>query len=180
MTGRLRLKSAYAETVNIREIPLTTIDGRTTTLNELGDGAVLVVNVASKCGFTPQYAQLEALHEKYGQDGLTVVGFPCNQFAGQEPGDGEKIQDFCTINYGVTFPLFEKVKVNGRHMHPLYEALHEVPDAAGKSGRVKWNFEKFVIGADGTMTRFRSAVKPDDPTVIAAIEAGLPAKRPAN
>ena len=167
----------------MREIALTTIDGRTTTLAELGGdgaagtGAVLVVNVASKCGFTPQYAQLEALHEKYGPLGLTVVGFPCNQFAGQEPGDAEKIQDFCSINYGVTFPLTEKVKVNGKHAHPIYAALHDVPDATGKSGRIKWNFEKFVIGADGTVSRFRSAVKPDDPAVIAAIEAGLPAER---
>lgn len=172
--------AAYARRVNIREIALTTIDGRATTLNELGEGAVLIVNVASKCGFTPQYAQLEALHEKYGARGLTVVGFPCNQFAGQEPGDGEKIADFCQLNYGVTFALSEKVKVNGKHAHPIYAALHDVPDASGKSGRIKWNFEKFVIGADGSMIRFRSAVKPDDPAVIAAIEAGLPEERVAS
>lgn len=178
MSGRGWAESAYAGGVNIREIPLTTLDGRETTLGELGDGPVLLVNVASKCGFTPQYAQLEELHEKYGSQGLTVVGVPCNQFAGQEPGDAEKIQDFCQVNYGVTFPLLEKAKVNGRHAHPLYAALHDVPDAAGKAGRVKWNFEKFVIGADGTVSRFRSAVKPDDPAVVAAIEAGLPAEAP--
>ncbi len=178
MSRLRRPRSAYAERVNIREIPLTTLDGRSTTLDELGDGAVLVVNVASKCGFTPQYTQLEALYEKYGSQGLTVVGFPCNQFAGQEPGGAEKIQDFCSLNYGVSFPLMEKVKVNGRHSHPLYAELHDVADAAGKSGRVKWNFEKFVIGADGTVSRFRSAIKPDDPAVIAAIEAGLPARQP--
>ncbi len=177
-------KSAYAEVVNIREIPLTTLDGHATTLADLSStdheqGAVLVVNVASKCGFTPQYAQLEALQEKYGPLGLTVVGFPTNQFA-QESGDAEKIQEFCSLNYGVTFPLIEKVKVNGRNAHPLYAELHDVPDASGKAGRIKWNFEKFVIGADGTMTRFRSAVKPDDPAVIAAIEAGLPAQRAAS
>lgn len=165
--------------MSIRDIPLTTLDGRSTTLAELGDGPVLVVNVASKCGFTPQYTQLEALHEKYGPQGLTVVGFPCNQFAGQEPGNAEKIQDFCQLNYGVNFPLMGKIKVNGRHAHPLYTELHEVPDAAGKSGRVKWNFEKFVIGADGKISRFRSAVKPDDPAVIAAIEAGLPTRSDA-
>ncbi|SDS92712.1 glutathione peroxidase [Microterricola viridarii] len=165
--------------MSIRDIPLTTLDGRTTTLAEYGDGAVLLVNVASKCGFTPQYAQLEALHEKYGEQGLTVIGLPCNQFAGQEPGNAEKIQDFCQLNYGVSFPLMEKIKVNGRNAHPLYAELHDVPDAAGKSGRVKWNFEKFVIGADGTISRFRSAVKPDDPAVIAAIEAGLSARRVA-
>ncbi|AMB58771.1 glutathione peroxidase [Microterricola viridarii] len=162
--------------MNIREIPVTTLDGRSTTLAEFGDGALLVVNVASKCGFTPQYTQLEALHEKYGEQGLTIVGFPCNQFAGQEPGNADKIQDFCSINYGVTFPLMEKVKVNGRHAHPLYNELHDVPDTGGKTGRVRWNFEKFVIGADGAITRFRSAVTPDDPAVIAAIEAGLPAR----
>lgn len=159
--------------MDLREIPIETIDGEPTTLGALGDRALLVVNVASKCGFTPQYAQLEELQRTYGDRGLTVIGFPCNQFLGQEPGSAEQIIEFCSATYGVTFPLMAKVKVNGRSKHPLFAALHEVPDADGRAGRVKWNFEKFVIGRDGAVARFRSAVTPDDPAVIAAVEAAL-------
>ena len=160
--------------MNLREIPLSTPDGQQVTLSDYAGQAVLVVNVASKCGFTPQYAALQSLYEKYGERGLTVLGLPCNQFMGQEPGGAEQIAEFCELNYGVTFPVLEKIKVNGKHKHPLYEVLSEAPDANGKSGRVKWNFEKFVIAPDDTITRFRSGVKPDSPEVVAAIEAALP------
>ncbi|MDQ0575408.1 glutathione peroxidase [Agromyces albus] len=159
--------------MDIRDIPFTTIDGDPTSLAEWADDVVLVVNVASKCGLTPQYEQLEALQREYGPRGFTVLGFPCNQFAGQEPGGAEAIKEFCSMTYGVTFPLMEKVKVNGRNRHPLYAALTAVNDARGKAGRVKWNFEKFVINPGGEVQRFRPDVLPHDPTIIAAIERGL-------
>ncbi|RGE19605.1 glutathione peroxidase [Leucobacter sp. wl10] len=161
--------------MKLREIPLTTIDGEDTTLAAYADQAVLIVNVASRCGLTPQYEKLEDLQRRYGDRGLTVLGFPCNQFLNQEPGDAEEIKTFCSTSYGVTFPLMEKVRVNGRRKHPLYALLHEVPDADGKTGRVKWNFEKFVVAPDDSVARFRPQVEPDDPEVIAAIEAALPA-----
>ncbi|PZQ87790.1 MAG: glutathione peroxidase [Leifsonia xyli] len=160
--------------MSIRDIPLTTIDGESATLADFGDGAVMVVNVASRCGLTPQYEKLEQLQKEYADRGLTVVGFPCNQFLGQEPGSAEDIKEFCSTSYGVTFPLMEKTQVNGRHKHPLYAKLHEVRDANGKAGRVTWNFEKFLIAPDGTVTRFRPKTEPDDPSVIAAIEQALP------
>ncbi|WP_167050977.1 glutathione peroxidase [Salinibacterium sp. ZJ77] len=160
--------------MGIRDIPLTTIDGQTTTLAEYADKAVLVVNVASRCGLTPQYEKLEQLQREYGDRGLTVLGFPCNQFLGQEPGSAEEIKEFCSTTYGVSFPLMEKVRVNGIHKHPLYAQLTQVPDEDGKAGRVKWNFEKFVIAPDGTVHRFRPQTQPDDPAVIAAIESALP------
>ncbi|MGG7465799.1 MULTISPECIES: glutathione peroxidase [unclassified Plantibacter] len=160
--------------MSIRQIPLTTIDGTSTTLDEYAGKAVLVVNVASKCGLTPQYTKLEELQRQYGERGFTVLGFPCNQFAGQEPGSSEKIQEFCSTTFGVTFPLMDKVKVNGRGAHPLYAELTKTPDAAGKAGRVKWNFEKFVISPTGDVSRFRPTTEPDAPEVIAAIEAALP------
>ena len=159
--------------MDIREIPLTTIDGEPTSLADYADQVVMVVNVASKCGLTPQYEKLEALQREYGDRGFTVLGFPCNQFAGQEPGDGGDIKEFCSMTYGVTFPLMEKVKVNGRHRHPLYAELTAIADGNGKAGRVKWNFEKFVVQPGGEVQRFRPTVQPDDPAVIAAIEAGL-------
>jgi len=161
---------------DIRDIPLTTIDGASTTLADYGDGAVMVVNVASRCGLTPQYEKLERLQEEYADRGFTVVGFPCNQFLGQEPGSAEEIKEFCSTTYGVTFPLMEKTRVNGRHKHPLYASLHQVPDAEAKAGRVAWNFEKFLIAPDGTVTRFRPSTQPDAPEVIAAIEQALPAQ----
>lgn len=159
--------------MDIRDIPLTTIDGDTTTLAAYDDHVVMLVNVASRCGLTPQYEKLEALQREYGDRGFTVLGFPCNQFAGQEPGTSEDIKEFCSMTFGVTFPLMSKVKVNGRNRHPLYAELTAVPDAAGKSGRVKWNFEKFVLLPGGEVVRFRSNVQPDDPAVVAVIERGL-------
>jgi glutathione peroxidase len=159
--------------MTLHEIELTTAEGQTTTLAAYADQVVLVVNVASKCGLTPQYEKLEQLQKTYGDRGFTVLGFPCNQFAGQEPGSAEKIQEFCSMTYGVTFPLFEKTKVNGRSAHPLYAKLTQTADAAGKAGKVKWNFEKFVISPSGDVQRFRPTTQPDAPEVIAAIESGL-------
>ena len=159
--------------MHIRDIPLTTIDGDRASLDDYRGQVVMVVNVASRCGLTPQYEKLEALQREYGDRGFTVLGFPCNQFAGQEPGSSDDIKSFCSMTYGVTFPLMEKVKVNGRKRHPLYVELTKVPDAAGKAGRVTWNFEKFVLLPDGEVARFRPNVQPDDPAVIAVIERGL-------
>jgi glutathione peroxidase len=160
--------------MSLREIPFLTIDGETTSLAEYADQVVLVVNVASKCGLTPQYEALEELQKSYGDRGFTVLGFPCNQFLGQEPGTTEEIKEFCSLTYGVSFPLMEKVKVNGRNSHPLYQQLREVRDSDGKKGRVKWNFEKFIIAPDNSISRFRPTVVPDDPAIIATIEAALP------
>ncbi|SJN24743.1 Glutathione peroxidase family protein [Microbacterium esteraromaticum] len=157
----------------IRQIPFADASGAEQTIEGLGSEVVLVVNVASKCGLTPQYEQLEQLQRKYGDRGFSVVGFPCNQFMGQEPGSMEKILDFCSTTYGVTFPVNDKVKVNGKNATGLFKALKETPDAGGKAGRVEWNFEKFLIAADGTVTRFRPKQKPDSPEVVAAIEAAL-------
>ena len=135
-------------TTDIKNIPLRTLSGDSTTLGEFG-GPVLVVNVASKCGLTPQYAGLEELAKTYGDKGLTVVGVPCNQFMGQEPGTAEEIATFCSATYGVTFPLLEKTDVNGDDRHPLYAELTKTEDASGEAGDVQWNFEKFVVDADG-------------------------------
>jgi len=159
--------------MGIRDIPLTTIDGGTTSLAEYADRTVMVVNVASRCGNTPQYEKLEALQREYGDRGFTVLGFPCNQFFGQEPGTNEEIKEFCSTTYGVTFPLMDKVKVNGRWRHPLYVELTKTVGDDGKAGKVEWNFEKFVIGPDDSVTRFRPKTQPDDPAVVAAIETGL-------
>lgn len=156
-----------------RRITFRTIDGDKTSLGDFGDQTLLVVNVASRCGLTPQYSQLEELHKKYGDRGFTVIGFPCNQFLGQEPGSADDIKEFCSTTYGVSFPLMEKTRVNGIRKHPLYAALTRVPDSSGVAGNVKWNFEKFVIAPDGEVSRFRPKVQPDDPEVIAAIERGL-------
>ena len=135
-----------------------------------------MVNVASKCGLTPQYAGLERLHERYAGRGFAVVGFPCNQFGGQEPGTAAEIGEFCSTTYGVTFPMFEKVEVNGPGRHPVYTELTAVPDASGEAGDVQWNFEKFLVGPDGgVLARFRPQTTPEDPALIAAIEANLPA-----
>jgi glutathione peroxidase len=157
------------------EIPLTTLDGRATTLAELAHGAALVVNVASKCGLTPQYAALEQLAKDYGGRGLTVIGVPCNQFMGQEPGTAEEIQTFCSTTYGVTFPLLAKTDVNGADRHPLYAQLTETADDTGEAGDVQWNFEKFLLAPGGVVAkRFRPRTVPNAPEVIAAIEAVLP------
>ncbi|WP_124713029.1 glutathione peroxidase [Mycolicibacterium nivoides] len=162
--------------MSLNDIPLTTLDGRRTTLAELATGAALVVNVASKCGLTPQYTALEKLAQDYAARGLTVVGVPCNQFMGQEPGSAEEIQTFCSTTYGVTFPLLAKTDVNGADRHPLYAELTQAADAAGEAGDIQWNFEKFLLAPGGTVAnRFRPRTEPDAPEVIEAIEAVLPA-----
>jgi len=154
---------------------IRTLQGTPTTLGDFRGKALLLVNVASKCGLTPQYTALEALQDKLAPKGFSVIGFPCNQFGGQEPGTAEQIQTFCSNSYGVTFPLTEKIEVNGAGRHAIYRELTAVADAEGKAGDIRWNFEKFVISADGsTITRFGPQVTPDDPAVIAAIEAALP------
>ena len=155
------------------DIPLKTLTGEPTSLADYRDHAVLVVNVASKCGLTPQYAGLERLQKEYGERGFTVLGVPCNQFAGQEPGSADEIQTFCSATYGVTFPLLEKADVNGADRHPLYSELTQIADADGEAGDVQWNFEKFLIGRDGQVTRFRPRTEPEAPEVVAAIEAQL-------
>jgi glutathione peroxidase len=154
--------------------PINTLNGEATTLAEFDGKAILAVNVASKCGLTPQYTGLEALHEQYADRGFTVVGFPCNQFGGQEPGSAEEIESFCSTTYGVTFPMMEKIDVNGDGQHPIYAELTGVADAEGVSGDIRWNFEKFLIGPDGTVTRFSPMVTPEDPALVSAIEASLP------
>ncbi|HEY0192902.1 MAG TPA: glutathione peroxidase [Kofleriaceae bacterium] len=157
------------------DAPIHTLQGQPTTLAAYRGKALLLVNVASKCGLTPQYTALEALHERLAPRGFAVVGFPCNQFGAQEPGSAQDIETFCSTTYGVTFPLTEKIDVNGAGRHPIYRELTQVADASGKAGDIQWNFEKFVVSADGkTITRFGPRVTPDDPAVIAAIEAGLP------
>ena len=154
---------------------LTLLDGSDTTLDAYAGQALLVVNVASQCGFTRQYAGLEALHEQYRDRGLTVIGVPCNQFGEQEPGTAEEIADFCQANFGVTFPLLTKTDVNGPDRHPLFARLTEVADAKGNAGDVTWNFEKFLVSPQGEVVgRFRSKVEPDDPELVAALEAVLP------
>jgi glutathione peroxidase len=160
----------------IQDIPLTTLDGDPISLSQFADRAVLVVNVASKCGLTPQYAALQKLASDYADRGLTVIGVPCNQFMGQEPGSAEEIKTFCLTTYGVTFPLLEKTDVNGAGRHPLYAELTQTPDGDGAAGDVQWNFEKFLL-APGVrvVNRFRPRTEPDAPEVVAAIEAVLPA-----
>ena len=161
----------------IFDTPVSTLDGKPSSLGAHKGKALLVVNVASKCGLTPQYSDLEKLHEEYKGRGFEVVGFPCNQFGGQEPGTAKEIKEFCSLTYGVTFPMFEKVEVNGDNRHPIYQALTRIPDTEGEAGDIQWNFEKFVISADGnTITRFRPRTKPYDPAIITAIQAGLPTK----
>jgi glutathione peroxidase len=159
--------------MDLTGIAVTTIDGNESTLDEYAGKAVMVVNVASRCGFTPQYAGLEKLYEKYADRGFTVLGFPCNQFMFQEPGNADDIKEFCSGSYGVTFPLFEKIHVNGRHQHPLYEKLTVIPDASGTAGKVQWNFEKFLVSPDGSVQRFRSAVPPESTKIVEAIEKAL-------
>jgi glutathione peroxidase len=152
-----------------------TANGERVTLDDLRGKALLVVNVASKCGMTPQYEQLEELQREYGPRGLQVVGFPCNQFAGQEPGSNAEIAEFCAMTYGVSFPVFGKIRVNGFRAHPLYKALKRATDDKGRAGRVGWNFEKFLVAPTGTVVgRYRSKMKPDNPVIVTAIEAVLP------
>ena len=162
--------------MSIYDIPVKTLAGEDSTLGALAGKTLLVVNVASKCGLTPQYAALEELQARLSPRGFSVVGFPCNQFGGQEPGTAEEIEQFCSTTYGVTFPMFEKIEVNGPGRHPVYDELTAVPDAAGEAGDIQWNFEKFVIGPDGSVVaRFRPRTVPDDPEVLSVIESNLPA-----
>ncbi|ROO52945.1 glutathione peroxidase [Micromonospora sp. Llam0] len=161
--------------MGIYDIPLTTLAGQPGSLGDYAGKALLVVNVASKCGLTPQYGGLEQLHERYADRGFSVVGFPCNQFGGQEPGSAEEIQEFCSATYGVTFPMFAKIEVNGPGRHPVYAELTETADVDGTAGDIQWNFEKFLIAPDGRVVgRFRPRVEPTDDAVVAAIEAQLP------
>ena len=160
--------------MSITAVPIARLDGSPDALGPLAGSVVLVVNVASKCGLTPQYTGLEALHERYADRGFSVVGVPCNQFLGQEPGSPEEIATFCSETYGVTFPLTEKIDVNGDGQHPLYAALTPVADGEGHTGDIRWNFEKFLVGRDGAVVaRFAPPTDPEAPEVVAAIEAAL-------
>ena len=161
--------------MSIFDKPINTLDGEETTLAEHKGKALLLVNVASKCGLTPQYTELERLQRDYGDKGFSVLGFPCNQFLGQEPGTAEEIKEFCSTTYGITFPLFEKIDVNGESRHPIYDELTKVADDAGHSGDIRWNFEKFLVSPDGSVVkRFGPQVTPEDPAIVDAITANLP------
>lgn len=150
------------------------LSGSGNVLDALKGQVTLVVNVASKCGLTPQYEAMQKLHIDLSGRGFSVLGVPCNQFAGQEPGSADEIQSFCSTNYKVTFPLSEKIDVNGDQRHPLYTELTKVADVDGYSGDIRWNFEKFLVGRDGNVvTRFHPKVAPDAPEVLAAIESAL-------
>ncbi|GAA1951845.1 glutathione peroxidase [Microbacterium deminutum] len=159
---------------DLREIPFQTADGGTATLSDYSDQVLLIVNVASKCGLTPQYEQLENLQRAYADRGFTVLGFPCNQFGGQEPGSMDEILDYCSMTWGATFPIFDKVRVNGGKAAPIYKALKKAQDVEGKKGPILWNFEKFVLTPQGEVHRFRPQVKPDDPAIVEVIEQHLP------
>jgi glutathione peroxidase len=159
--------------MTINDIPLVTIDGATTTLAEYQDKVLLIVNVASRCGLAPQYEKLEALQKTYGEKGFTVLGFPSNQFL-QELSKTDDIKEYCSTTWGVTFPMFDKIKVNGKSEHPLYTELKKTPDAAGKAGKVSWNFEKFVVTPAGDVHRFRPKTEPDAPEIVSLIESSLP------
>ncbi|MBZ5735619.1 glutathione peroxidase [Nocardioides sp. TRM66260-LWL] len=161
--------------MSILDTPIARLDGTAATLGEITGGKpALLVNVASKCGLTPQYTGLEALQEQYGERGFTVVGLPCNQFGGQEPGTSEEIQEFCSATYGVTFPMTEKIEVNGEGRHPLYAELTPVANEKGEAGDIAWNFEKFLVdGSGAVVARFSPGVEPQDPSVVAAVEGLL-------
>ncbi|RKS68958.1 glutathione peroxidase [Actinomadura pelletieri DSM 43383] len=162
--------------MSVFDVEIDGLQGGSADLGQYRGKAVLVVNVASKCGLTPQYSGLERLHERYAERGFTVLGVPCNQFMGQEPGTADEIAEFCSTTYGVTFPLTEKVEVNGDGRHPLYQALVDVPDAEGHTGDIRWNFEKFLITPTGTVAaRFAPQTDPESPDITTAIEKHLPA-----
>ena len=158
------------------DIPIHTLQGDDAKLGDYKGKTLLLVNVASKCGLTPQYEGLERLQKTYGDRGFSVIGFPCNQFMGQEPGTSEEIAQFCSATYGVTFPLMEKIDVNGEDRHPIYAELTEKEDAEGAAGDITWNFEKFLVSPQGhVVARYRPQVEPEDPTVVGDIEAQLSA-----
>jgi len=159
---------------DIFESPIKTLSGDPGSLAPYKGKALLLVNVASRCGLTPQYTGLEKLQETYGDKGFSVLGFPCNQFLGQEPGTAEEIAEFCSTTYGVTFPLFEKIDVNGSERHPIYEELTKTEDSSGEAGDITWNFEKFLVSPSGEVVgRFRPQVEPEDPALVSAIEGEL-------
>ncbi len=160
--------------MSVFDVEIESLQGGPADLAQYQGKAVLVVNVASKCGLTPQYTGLEELQKKYAGRGFTVLGVPCNQFLEQEPGTAEEIAQFCSVNYGVTFPLTEKIEVNGPGRHPLYRQLVDVPDTTGHTGDIRWNFEKFLITPDGTVKRFDPRTEPDDEALVSEIEAALP------
>jgi glutathione peroxidase len=161
--------------MTVFDVEIDALRGGPADLSQYRDRALLIVNVASRCGLTPQYAGLQELADRYADRGLVVLGVPCNQFGGQEPGTAEDIVEFCQANYGVTFPLTEKVDVNGPDRHPLYQQLTATADAGGAAGDVQWNFEKFVVAPDGSVAaRLRPRVTPDDPELVDAIERVLP------
>jgi glutathione peroxidase len=158
------------------DMPIHTLRGADASLGDYAGKTLLLVNVASKCGLTPQYEGLERLQKTYGDRGFSVIGFPCNQFLGQEPGTAEEIEQFCSTTYGVTFPLMEKIEVNGEGRHPIYAELTEKEDAEGKAGDITWNFEKFLVSPEGqVVARYRPQVEPEDPALLADIEAQLAA-----
>ncbi|MCA5892623.1 glutathione peroxidase [Isoptericola sp. NEAU-Y5] len=159
--------------MSLYDIPFARMDGTTTSLAEHRDDVVLVVNVASRCGLAPQYETLERMQKSYADRGFTVLGFPSNQFL-QELSTDEKVAEFCSMTYGVTFPVLARVRVNGRHTHPLYAELKKSADDSGHSGRVRWNFEKFLVLPGGDVHRFSPQTLPDDPAVVALVEKGLP------
>ena len=161
--------------MSIYDVSISTLDGGPTDLHDYEDKAVLLVNVASQCGLTPQYTGLEELHERFADRGFTVLGVPCNQFGGQEPGTAEEIATFCSTSYGVTFPLTEKVEVNGEGRHELYQQLVDVADGEGHTGDIRWNFEKFLVAPGGeVVARFNPLVEPTSDTVVDAVEKVLP------
>jgi glutathione peroxidase len=161
--------------MSIYDVDIASLDGSPLDLGTLKGQEVLVVNVASKCGLTPQYTALEELQKRYAPQGFTVLGVPCNQFGGQEPGSADEIQTFCSTTYGVTFPITEKVDVNGQKRHPLYQLLTQTPDTEGQAGDIQWNFEKFLVSPSGeVVARFRPLVEPAANQLIEALEANLP------
>jgi glutathione peroxidase len=161
--------------MDIFEAPVRTLHGQPASLAEHRGKALLIVNVASQCGLTPQYSGLEQLQRRYRDRGFSVLGFPCNQFGNQEPGTPEEIEAFCSANYQVSFPLYEKIEVNGPGRHPLYQLLCSVPDAEGQAGDVQWNFEKFLVSPDGqVVARFRPMTDPQAEELVEALEANLP------
>ena len=161
--------------MSIHSVTVSTLGGEQTTLGQFAGQTLLVVNVASQCGLTPQYEGLERLQQTYGERGFSVIGVPSNQFGGQEPGTAAEIETFCSTTYGVTFPMLAKLEVNGPGRHPLYDQLTSYPDAAGEAGDIQWNFEKFLVSPDGdVVARFRPGTEPEAAEVISAIETQLP------
>ena len=160
---------------DLYDIPIHTLQGAASSLAPYKGKALLLVNVASRCGLTPQYTGLQKLQDTYGDKGFSVLGFPCNQFLEQEPGTADEIAEFCSVNYGVTFPLFEKIEVNGPGRHPIYDELTAVRRRRGAAGDIQWNFEKFLVSPEGTIVgRFRPGVEPEDPALVSAVEGALP------